>query len=149
MIHLTEKRFPAIFHSRSSVACWLIEHYIAGPERDRKCSTTSMRTHLTAVLSRSRSMALAKWIAASGDESLSCLSRMRRSSSALLLVPWTPRFTFQLKRRLRKVRSWCLSTVSSLLLLVSFQLTPPWYTSSRQRWIDDRLFRINQGTTPQ
>ena len=35
MIHLTKKRFPAIFHSqkfRSMSRNGLIEHYIAGPE---------------------------------------------------------------------------------------------------------------------
>ena len=49
---LAKKDSQQYFIHRSSVASWtwMIEHYIARPERHRKCSTTGMRTLLTAIL---------------------------------------------------------------------------------------------------
>ena len=69
MIHLTKKRFPAIFHSQKfhSISWnWLIKHYIAGPEVlnhghahvfDRCVPRSSFKTPLTyRWLTRFRSM---------------------------------------------------------------------------------------------
>ena len=53
MIHLKKKRFPAIFHSQKFQSIVEID-WSSTTSRDRKCSTTDMRTYLTAVFARGR-----------------------------------------------------------------------------------------------